>query len=183
MLINELNNLSQYKSTALFIVTFFLMIVANNVGALLNCELRYFLETKMIAKHIAGIMLIFVFIVIEQRKKTLGSKFKLTFILYVWFILLMRSRLPFVFMNMFLFTSLFILEEYKSSITDKKEIEKIDNINKSLFVTTIILTLIGFLRFLFETRKLFKGRWSFYHFWLGMNDDGCLRSKTFGRGK
>ena len=156
------------------------MIVANNVGALLNCELRHFLETKMIAKHIAGIMLIFVFIVIEQKKRTMTSKFSLTFILYVWFILLMRSRLPFVFLNMFLFSALFILEEYKSTINDKKEIEKIDNISKGLFISSIIFTLVGFLMFLIETRRLFKGRWSFYHFWLGMSDAGCLRSKTFG---
>lgn len=179
MILNELEKISKSKTTALFIITFFLMIVSNTVGALLSCELRHFLDTNMLAKHLAGIMLIFVFIVLEQKEHSTLSKFGLTFALYTWFIMLMRSRIHFVFANMILFTSLLILEDYKSTLENETRKADIEKLTKVLFVCIIVVTLVGFLSFVRETQKLFKSKWSFYQFWLGMSDQGCSRSRRF----
>jgi len=169
--------LDRISNIAPLVVIFFLIIVANNAGALFSCELRMVLAENMVIKHLMGILIIYVFVVVDQDNLTPLNHVFLTFFIYFWFMFIMRSRLVFVITSLVLLFCVFLLSGYQkyleNQIEDDDLTEKIDMAKKGGIIASIIISIIGFVRFVLETRLILGDRWTFKGFWLGLSEEKC----------
>ena len=180
-----------FSNLAPAIILFFLIIVANNAGALFSCELRNLLAENMLIKHFMGIVIIYVFVVIDQENLHPGFQLLYSLIIYIWFIMIMRSRLPYVTTSLLLLFLVFCIHSYQNYINNtlkhsqkprqiKSTSAKLDMAKNIGILGSFVVSLVGFIAFIIETKKLFGESWTFRSFWLGISESQCnaIRQKS-----
>ena len=180
-----------FSNLAPAIILFFLIIVANNAGALFSCELRNLLAENMLIKHFMGIVIIYVFVVIDQENLYPGFQLLYSLIIYIWFIMIMRSRLPYVTTSLLLLFIVFCIHSYQNYINNtlkhsqnprqiKSTSAKLDMAKNIGILGSFVVSLVGFIAFIIETKKLFGESWTFRSFWLGISESQCnaIRQKS-----
>lgn len=176
------NNLDKYPIHSIFILI--LIISANFLTQLFPCRLQKILTKNIYIKHIFAFLSLTFFVVLTAPldDKSLKNIFQKSFILYILFILIMRTDKYFFIIILFLIALIYILvlkeNEYKSIIEknnlkdkEKDEINKniidIKKINDILFYIVIIITIIGFLIYLGEKKYEKKNNFCFSSFFFG----------------
>ena len=175
-------NLDKYPIYSIFILI--LIISANFLTQLFPCRLQKILTQNIYIKHMFAFLSLTFFVVLTAPldDKSLKNIFYKSFILYILFILMMRTDKYFFIIILLLIALVYIFvlkeNEYKSILEknnlnekEKNEIKNnimnIKQINEYLFYIVIIITIIGFLLYLGEKKYEKKNKFCFSSFFFG----------------
>ena len=139
------NQLIQGTSSLLI---FFLILAANYEGYVFSCEFRKKLIESVVLKHLIGFGILYVFVVqFTKVEESIPKSFLISFVLYVWFFLLMRLPLTLTLLNIFALFVLYLLQEYKNIRKNKPEEQKklkiITKVQVIMLCVSFILTVVG----------------------------------------
>jgi hypothetical protein len=177
-----------YFSRVAFIFIIFCVVSGGYIGELLSCQMRYVLKNSLYFRHIVGILLIFVFIMLEggwsfttdvdelyptdwSNGNTLDT-FLLSIVIYIIFIISSKSRfIP----NIIFFFTLFLLYV----INTQREFWKIRNIineNQNTILLkfeyiisfiSLLFLIIGFTDYIIYQKKEYGKKFNWITFFLG----------------
>ena len=171
-------------------LSIFIFIIAGNFSSdIFSCGLRQFLDRYMIIKHIVGffIMLFFVGLLLEQANFI--TKIIESIILYIWFILIMRSPTIITISVLICICIIYLLSLYKKDLELKleknevnnneisKNIDLITQISNSLFIISFLITVIGTISYLIILKNNDKKNFNIINFLLGKKYDECFSRK------
>jgi len=87
---------------------------------------------------------------------------------------------------------MYIIQEHindlNTLLNDKSNLKEVDSKNTQeniafytllrniLFILSVVLSTIGFISFLFMTRKFYKQKFNLYKFLIGINDKECFKN-------
>ena len=159
-------------------LSIFLFIIAGNyVGDIYSCNLRYLFNDSMILKHLIGFYICLLFVGLAQDELTVGVKILESVFLYIWFIIMMRAPMYITLFTIILLTTMYILNLYSKDLEKEKNIEKkniIDNINKYIFIFSVVISLSGTIIYTLYMKKIFKNKFNIKNFIIGMTDEECF---------
>ena len=177
-------------------LSIFIFIIAGNfTGDIFSCGLRQFLDRYMIIKHIIGffIMLFFVGLLLEQA--SFATKIVESIILYIWFILIMRSPTIITIIVLICICIIYLLSLYKKDLELKleknqdnnneisKNIDLITQMSNVLFIISFLITVIGIISYLIILKNHHKANFNITKFLLGKKYQECFSKKIDTRFK
>jgi len=189
---------TRFFSKFAFIFLIFVVISSGYLTGILSCQMQNFLGNITLGKHILGIIMIFVFIMLEggwsfnQEENDMadndwssGNAFDSLIIgtlIYIIFIVSSKSRLIY---NITFFIIVFILyitntqRSYyyvRKLITDETN-NKIITYEKWILGLSIIILIIGFIDYIIYQKQNYKSKFSWYIFLMGVNECTKLKNK------
>jgi len=114
----SLTSLSQIVSK---LSIFLFIIAANYVGDIFSCGIRNFMKEYMIFKHIIGIFIMIFFVGLIQDNLTIQTRISQSFILYFWFIFIMRAPTIITIATIIIICIIYIIDLY---INDTKILDE-----------------------------------------------------------
>lgn len=160
------------------LVLFILIIACNFVGDIYSCELRRYFESNMVLKHITSLMLFYVFVVnIENSNASPTDNVKRCLFLYILFIIMMRTTLWTLSINLFLIFLNYFIQNYKDYYfdPDSKRYKFLSNVQRGVIVINIIITIISISHRLIKWKTTLKDEFNIPKFMLGLENKECLR--------
>ena len=151
-------------------------LIISKKDEIFSCQLRKLLTHNMWIKHVLFILIIFAFQINQLKAGTPFLNLFYSFLVYIWFIFTMRSPLPITLLAIFTLFIIYFISVYQKN---KEKDEKLERLKKNLLIFTFSISTVGFLYFVFLTRRIFKEKWSFVDFWLGLNNRQCYKNMKF----
>ncbi len=172
------NNDHLFKGIFLFIF----IISGNYLGELLGCRLINLLDEDIIIKHLLGFLTLYLTLSYTIDLNTsLIELFKISCILYVIFILSSKTTKYINYLLMFIFIITFIVQLYEDRLNNKKKLnflskkeetnlKYVEQYNKYIFKTIIIIMFIGVLIYIGEQKRSYKNNFNYFDFIFGKKD-------------
>lgn len=167
MLTETLSNVS------LAIMAFYLVVFCNFTAETLGCNLQYLLRTNMIAKHIISIVLMLflvIFVNPKEADKNILIKIGLAIAVYFWFLITCRCPLFIMIIVLVLLMVIYIINATKTRYESENNTEKaaqIDKTQKIIALIAFIISIIGFIMYLFEKYYEYGDEFSILKFFTG----------------
>ena len=150
----------------------FLMMVAvsgNFIKEMFPCGFQKVFDRSVILKYILTFFILFISVILIKPSITKGRSlifiFGITIFIYIWFILMTKMNVYFFLTLLFILFILYICIQYysykKLSDKDKKEY---NIITTTIFVLSIVITVIGFLLYYGEKKYEYKKMFSWNKF-------------------
>ena len=146
-------------SQVAFIFLIFVVISGGYVSNILSCQMQNMLKYNLYARHVIGVIMVFVFIMLEggwdfdkQRENEASTDWSsgntintliYAFMIYLLFLISSKSRLV---PNLLFFSLVFVLyfvNTYRAYIHDRKEID--DKLNNEILNFEYILLVFAFI--------------------------------------
>jgi hypothetical protein len=171
MNLDFVNSLNIIGGKSLFVL--YLIISANFLANLFGCKIQYAMHNNMYVKHLLGLLTLYFFVSITEGSSDLSSnpynRLLFTLAVYLWFILTTNMKytywLPMIFaIGIIYILNIYIDYEGKKEIKNDKLIEMYKNIQKVLFIISIVLTISGFVNYWAEKKIEFGSEFSFSKF-------------------
>lgn len=146
----------------------YLIISANFLAQLFPCKLRHMLTTNMLVKHVFSFMTMLFFVVSANNTTTFSALIRNTFILYIWFVLTTKMHAVCVIIFLVISGLYYILQLYKnnkilsSEETSHVMVQNIEYLQRILFVSLIMLTIIGVTFYVFDKKKEYGDHFSLF---------------------
>tara|TARA_B100000925_G_C21971108_1_gene457947 strand:+ start:768 stop:1355 length:588 start_codon:yes stop_codon:yes gene_type:complete len=192
-IIEKITKLLDIGSSNISKLAIFIFIIAGNyANDTFSCTLRRLINENMLIKHTLGIFIVLFFIGISEDETTILNKISLSVFLYVWYIFIMRSPLSIILIVIAIIILMYIIQEHindlNTLLNDKSNLKEVDSKNTQeniafytllrniLFILSVVLSTIGFISFLFMTRKIYKQKFNLYKFLIGINDKECFKN-------
>ena len=168
-----LNNGSQSISK---LALFIFIISGNFVSDVFSCSLRKILHENILVKHLVAFFILLLFVGLEDTETTMSNKIIMSIGLYAWFIFIMRSP---VIVSTIVTVSIVAMYIIQGFIKDYENIGKntefLLQTRNTIFVCSFLLSIIGFIYFIIQTRTMFKNDFSIYKFIIGLNNKECFK--------
>ena len=168
-------------------LSIFLFIIAGNyVGDIYSCGIRNFMKEYMFVKHIIGFFIMLFFVGLVQEKLTITQRISQSFILYFWFIFIMRAPTIITMSAIFLIGIIYIIDLYisdlKTKLDENKEIneenskliEQYTNVNNFLFLISFLISIIGTSVYIYILKRNLGKKFHIVDFLLGTRDQECF---------
>ena len=168
-------------------LSIFLFIIAGNyVGDIYSCGIRNFMKEYMFIKHIIGFFIMLFFVGLVQEKLNITERISQSFILYFWFIFIMRAPTIITMGAIFLIGMIYIIDLYisdlKTKLEENKEINEENNklieqyisVNNFLFVISFLISIIGTSIYIYILKRNLGKKFSIVTFLLGTRDQECF---------
>ena len=174
MLDQLVNNGSQHiAKLALFIF----IISGNFVSDVFSCSLRKLLQDNILIKHLVAFFILLLFVGLEDTGTTMSNKIIMSIGLYAWFIFTMRSPLVVSIIVTLSIVTMYIIQGF---IQDYENIGQTTDLlvqtRNTIFVCSVLLSIIGFIYFTLQTRSLYKKYFSIYKFVIGLKNEECFKT-------
>ena len=157
-------------------ITILLLIMtlgANFVGDVLPCPLRRLLQNR-IWKHIWTCCLMYFFLVaVSNEKHSPLFNVVVVLVLYVWFLISIRSSTNALNLLLVLLISQYMLYEYAKYIGGERS-DQIMALAKFVAVCSLSLPVISFVMRIIESQRVYGSNWQVSEFLLGVTDNECL---------
>ena len=152
---------------AIFI--FVLIISGNYLGELFPCKVQQIFKNNMYVKHTLGFLtlLFFVTLTIPEVKQQ-DNFISFTILIYIWFILMTKCYYTIWFLVFGMIGILYLLQIYKNEKNEKVEI--VNNIEKTLIISSFIMTIIGFFIYMGIKKREYKDKFRYLNFIFGPPD-------------
>ena len=168
-------------------LSIFLFIIAGNyVGDIYSCGIRNFMKEYMFIKHIIGFFIMLFFVGLVQEKLTITKRIFQSFILYFWFIFIMRAPTIITMTAIFLIGIIYIIDLYigdlKTKLDENKKINEENNklieqytiVNNFLFITSFLISIIGTSIYIYILKRNLGKKFNIVSFLLGTRDQECF---------
>ena len=170
-----INNGSQSISK---LALFIFIISGNFVSDVFSCSLRKILHENILVKHLVAFFILLLFVGLEDTGNTMSNKIIMSIGLYAWFIFTMRSPLVVSIIVTLSIVTMYIIQGF---IQDYESIGQTTDIlvqtRNTIFVCSVLLSIIGFIYFTLQTRSLYKKDFSIYKFVIGLKNEECFNLK------
>ena len=177
-------------------LSIFLFIIAGNyVGDIYSCGIRNFMKEYMFVKHIIGFFIMLFFVGLVQEKLTITERISQSFILYFWFIFIMRAPTIITMSAIFLIGVIYIIDLYisdlKTKLDENKEIneenskliEQYTSVNNFLFVISFLISIIGTSVYIYILKRNLGKKFHIVGFLLGTRDQECFSKNIYKKFK
>jgi len=150
----------------------FLMMVAvsgNFIKEMFPCGFQKVFDRSVILKYILTFFILFISVILIKPSITKGRSlifiFGITIFIYIWFILMTKMNVYFFLTLLFILFILYICIQYYSYKKLSDEDKKTYNIiTTTIFVLSIIITVVGFLLYYGEKKYEYKKMFSWNDF-------------------
>jgi len=162
------------------LVLFILIIAANFVADIVSCDLRREFESNMVLKHITSLLLFYVFVVnTENSTASPFDNIQRCLLLYILFIVMMRTTLYTLTINMSLIFLNYFIHNYKEYYykPDSKEYKMWSNVQRGVIFVNIMITIVSITWRVYMLKSELKDNFNIVKFMLGINDKECLNTK------
>jgi len=186
-------SLSSFSQIVSKLSIFIFIIAANYVGDIFSCGVRNFMKEYMIFKHIIGLFIMIFFVGLIQDKLTIQERISQSFILYIWFIFIMRAPTIITITVIIIIAIIYIIDLYitdlKTKLEENKEIneknsiliEQYTNVNNFLFVISFLMSIIGTSIYIYILKRNLGKKFNVYTFLLGTRDQECFKKEVIKR--
>lgn len=155
----------------------FLFIIAGNyVGDIYSCSLRKLFNDHMILKHVIGYFILLFFVGLVQKDLLMNEKIISSFVLYIFFILIMRAPYYITLISITLICIMYIINlhiEDLEKLNNKDNIDFYKVINNYIFIGVLLICILGLIYFIIKMKLKFKKKFSIYKFLIGIKDQDC----------
>ena len=161
------------------LVLFILIVACNFVGDIFSCDFRRMISSSMLLKHVTSLFLFYVFVVnIENNKVSPFNNMKTCLFLYILFIIMMRTSLWTLTINMCLIFLNYFIQTFKNYHYEKdsKMYNILTNIQRYVIIVNIIITIVSFIYRLYKLEIVLGDHFNIYKYMLGIPDKECLSS-------
>jgi len=154
------------------IIAFYLVIAAGFIIELFGCRLRDILSDSMIAKHVIAFLLLLFLVVLTNpvySEKNIFENLGISVLIYIWFMLTTHSHYWVTLIVIILLMCIFLINSLTEKYTKDKDEQKLKNINKiqiALFILALVVSIIGFLMYLFAKKQEFGKDFNINKFFL-----------------
>lgn len=159
------------------LILLYLIMTADSMKTLLPCRIRKLSETNLIYKHLIGFLTLLIFVElgeIAEEKEKFSSVIKMTSILYLWFILTTKMYYPLFIILCLVFLIIYILHIYrKREYKNPNKNKNLKNIKDSLYIFSIIITIIGVIIYYFNKKNEYKNNFNILKFIFGTINHKC----------
>jgi hypothetical protein len=165
------------KMIAIFV--FVLIISGNYLGELFPCKVQQIFSDNMYVKHILGYLTLvfFVALTIPELKKS-ESLLRLTFLIYLGFLILAKTYYTFWFLIFGLIGVIYLLDMYEKSLEGEEENSTslinenktkmlISKVQLGLTISILVFTLFGFITYMGYKKQEYKGNFKYLTFLFG----------------
>jgi hypothetical protein len=165
-----------------YLLIFLFILLANFIGDVSSCSLRLFLNKNMIAKHVVAFFTLLLFVTVELYENShIYTILTNTVLMYICFILLMRTYYVFTFVSLGLIAICYILTLHinylKKQDKSIEEIKKYENIRTNLFIISLISIVIGFIYNIKFLNDTYKNKFSINRYLIGLTNEECFKNK------
>ena len=186
-------SLSSFSHVVSKLSIFIFIIAANYVGDIFSCGVRNFMKEYMIFKHIIGLFIMIFFVGLIQDKLTIQERISQSFILYIWFIFIMRAPTIITITVIIIIAIIYIIDLYISDLKTKLEenkeineknsiqIEQYTNVNNFLFIISFLMSIIGTSIYIYIIKRNLGKKFNVYTFLLGTRDQECFKKVVIKR--
>jgi hypothetical protein len=177
-------------------LSIFLFIIAGNyVGDIYSCGIRNFMKEYMFVKHIIGFFIMLFFVGLVQEKLNITQRISQSFILYFWFIFIMRAPTIITMTAIFIICIIYVIDLYisdlKTKLQENKEINEENNklinqytnINNFLFVISFLISIIGTSIYIYILKRNLGNKFNIITFLLGTRDQECFSKEILKKFK
>lgn len=155
--------------TTVAISGLYLWLLFSYLAAMMNCDLQRLMNKNMAFKHMVAIIaFFFLFTVIDANNKAhVGIIWLKTLFVYILFLMMIKSKWYFTFPVLFILLVDQTIKAHisyleKNSASEVQDyIEYYQNIRSSLNIMIIILTILGFIHYIFRKQSQFGSSFSF----------------------
>ena len=172
-----------------FIVLIFVVISAGYITDILSCQTQKWLKTSIIARHIVGVIMVFVFIMFEggwdfdsERENAESNNWLsgntlhtlvYSFMLYLIFFISSKSQLIPNVLFFFIILVIYIINTYREYIFVRKEIkedtnEYILNVEYLLLLSSGAILIYGFIEYIMYQMKQRGRSFDWLKFFIGV---------------
>lgn len=143
----------------LLLFGYYLILIPNFIKETAGCQLTRLLDSNIIAKHLAGLILLFSLVIIispDYSEKTLLSNIGIALLAYVWLLLTSKSDLRFTLLTILLLLITYVANNVK---TKYEKAEDVNNVDKAIKVRNIsailalVATLVGVVMYYSKNKK------------------------------
>tara|TARA_B100001175_G_scaffold315495_2_gene327168 strand:+ start:17090 stop:17725 length:636 start_codon:yes stop_codon:yes gene_type:complete len=183
-------SLTSFSQVVSKLSIFIFIIAANYVGDIFSCGVRNFMKEYMIFKHIIGLFIMIFFVGLIQDKLTIQERISQSFILYIWFIFIMRAPTIITITVIIIIAIIYIIDLYISDLKTKLEenkeineknsilIEQYTNVNNFLFIISFLMSIIGTSIYIYIIKRNLGNKFNIYTFLLGTRDQECFKKEA-----
>ena len=160
-------------------VLFLLTIAGNFVGDIYSCDMRKIYHDNMVLKHLTSIFMFYVFIVnIENSNSSPIENIYICLIMYLLFILIMRSHVITQIMTLSLIFTNYFIENIKSYYYKKedKQYKLFSKIQKYLTTICVIILLLSICYRIYKLKIILGDKFKLSKYLIGMTDEECFSS-------
>jgi len=167
------------SKSSVLLLSIYMLVFSNILLELFGCRMQHFLKNNMLAKHLIGLFLFFIFNVLTDSdisNKPILYVISMTILTYFWFVLTTRMPFRLSIVVIVLLVSIFTLDIYtqryeKTSLEDaeikKRYIETINNVRSFIVILAFILTCIGVVIYFREKQLEYKNKFDILTFLKG----------------
>lgn len=152
---------------------FLLMIAisANYINEMFPCGFRKLFESSIILKYILTFFILFTSVILVKpsitKNRSLIFIFGITVFIYIWFLFMTKMNIYFFLTLLFLLFILYICIQYYNNLKLSDKDEKTYNIiTMTIFMLSIVITIVGFLLYYGEKKYEYKKLFSWKDFFL-----------------
>lgn len=180
-----------------FIFVIYAVITSGYIQEILSCQMRSFLQTMYYPRHLFGILLVFIFIMMEGgwgwnteeneaqpndwSSANVLDTISISIIIYLIFLLSSKSKLV---PNIAFFVIMFALYCINTQRNYWKAREKISeetnatilNVEIGMFIVSMVVLLSGFVEYIFYQKAEYGSAFSWYTFFLGSKKCASLKN-------
>jgi hypothetical protein len=185
-----------YFSRIGFIFISFVVVSSGYISEILSCQMRYVLETSPYFRHFLGVLLFFVFIMLEggwSFNKEEDDKFSnnwasgnvidtgiLAFGLYIIFLISSKSQFIYNALFFMIILAIYLINTQRSYLLIRESISKETNkylllLQNGMALLALIILIVGFIDYYIYQTQVHKKDFSFMKFILGAHQ--CTKLK------
>lgn len=158
------DQVGKYAYLAPSLFAFYMIVAANFLPQIMGCRMQQVMQTNMYAKHFTGWVLLFFLVVLVNPAASSEALWKLviaSLIIYAWFLITTRTPFTIACITVLLLLGIYLINIRKDQLTatnsdkpeDKALAERLQAIQLAMFVTSIIISVIGFVAYAIEKSR------------------------------
>jgi hypothetical protein len=164
-------NLSYFENSLNGIFLLMVAISGNYIKEMFPCGFQKLFDNSVIFKYILTFFILFTSVILVKpsitKDRSLVFVLAITIFIYIWFLLMIKMNVYFFLLLLFILLMLYTFVQFnnykKLSDEDKK---KYDIMTTTIFVLSIVITVVGFLLYYgekkYEYKKLFNWKDFFF---------------------
>lgn len=162
---SDMLSLHSLGDLALPVFAFYMLILCNFMNNILGCSIQRIMSTNPIVKYLVAYILLLFLVVFSMNtnREPLLHKVLIATVIFAWFVITTRCPAPIMIIVLVLLLSAYLVgqnAQYDPEYIEKKGVSRM--IQTSLSISALLLSLIGFVVYIFRNKHDFSSLTRFF---------------------